>query len=79
MPCPKNIFSKFLPNVLRGYISSRRELHYSKKSTAVTFPSTSLGMIFYFCIFWKFVFKNLNLGFGEMHIILSETEMLLPN
>jgi hypothetical protein len=78
-PYPKNIICKFLTNILRGYISSRRELHYSKISKALTFTGASLGTLFYFCIFWKIVFKNLNLGFGELYIILSQTKMFQPN
>jgi hypothetical protein len=35
-------------HVLRGYICSRRELHYSKNSNAVTFTSTCLGILLYF-------------------------------
>jgi len=56
-PCPKKIVCKFLPNILRSYISSPRELHSSKKSKAVTITSNSVTMLFYSAFFnisfWK--------------------------
>jgi hypothetical protein len=35
---PSTSFANFATNVLRGYVFSPGELHYSKKSKAVLFP-----------------------------------------
>jgi hypothetical protein len=45
---PRTPFANFATNILRGYVFSTGELHFSKKSKAVYFSSTSLGLLFYF-------------------------------
>ena len=55
-PCLKNIVCKFLPDVLRGYMCSSRELLYRGKCKAVALPFNCLRMLF-FCIYWIFFLK----------------------
>ena len=77
--CPKNIVLKFLTNVLNCYISRPGRLRYYWKDKAATFSSKFVGVFFFILHFFKFVFKSLNLGFGELHIILSQTRISQPN
>ena len=64
-----------LNNIKIKHVSTTRlcwRVLFWYKRKAVTFTSNSVGMLFYFCIFFKFVSKNSNLDFGELHIILSQ-------
>jgi hypothetical protein len=77
-PCPNNIHCKFLPKILRGYISSPGRFRYSYKHKALNLPVTPWDCFFIFA-FLKFFFKNLIFILEYLQIILSLTAMSQKN